>query len=173
MNSYDRCFPFFENACYRLQEIDFDQLTQPEKDVVCVFTMIAETNNGGLHQFYINSSGDLALETADAFERIGASRIAEIMRQTNTVFGRNGPPRNRSARCAEIFSLPIELQDEKLGPLTQAFFNCEDDCYDLLYSYILAHRNEFFEPAEKKPWRARHWDLEWPKPKFVSFWDDG
>jgi Domain of unknown function (DUF4375) len=172
MDMYQRCFPYFENACHRLQEVGFENLTPPERDVVCVFAMIAETNNGGLHQFYANSSGDFAAETADAFGRIGAIQVREIIHQANSVFGPNGPPKDRAARQEQLFALPEGLQEGRLGMLSDAFFECTEDIYALLYSNILAHRQEFVEATVRTPPPSPDWEFGWPKPTFVIPWKD-
>lgn len=56
----------------RANEVGFDRLRDEEQVFFCVWSAVGQIDNGGFYQFYYNSSGDWALESARAFEAIGA-----------------------------------------------------------------------------------------------------
>ena len=62
----------------RYAKVGFSRLSEPEQVFICVWSLEGEVNNGGLDQFYFNSSGDHAITTPDALESIGASRSCPI-----------------------------------------------------------------------------------------------
>jgi hypothetical protein len=70
-----------------------------------------ELNNGGMHQYLLNSSGDFAKETPDVFRRIGAEEAACIVKEANAFFGPDGPPVHREARMAALLALPKDAED--------------------------------------------------------------
>ena len=55
-----------------LQRQGVASLSRLQRDALCVLNFQAEVNNGGVHQYLLNSSGDFAKETPDVFRRIGA-----------------------------------------------------------------------------------------------------
>lgn len=62
----------------------------------------SEVRNGGLHQFFGNSTGVLAPEAVLAFEAIGMPRIAVVVSEAMSWFGRDYPR-------------DWEVRDEQLG----------------------------------------------------------
>jgi hypothetical protein len=57
----------------------------------------SEVNNGGLHQFFYNTTGILAPEALAGLHAIGVSEWSEILREAMAFFG-NPYPRERSVR---------------------------------------------------------------------------
>jgi hypothetical protein len=71
----------------------------------------AEVNNGGLHQYYFNSSSNSAIETPEALDTIGASHTAEIVRKANSIFPQ-GPPRDCDARHVSLDAIAATAFEE-------------------------------------------------------------
>ena len=109
--------------------------TSPELTFVSVSQLEAEVNNGGFHQYYFNSAGDLAPDTPEALEAIGAHHTARIVRAANSVFP-SGPPRDRDARQDILEALPEDVFEE----FDDEFLVYEDDLSSLLYSFVQANR---------------------------------
>jgi hypothetical protein len=57
-----------------------------------------EIENGGVNQFYHNTSGDYGIETVWAFEQIGAPIAADVIRRANALFPNAQPSRDTLAR---------------------------------------------------------------------------
>jgi len=113
------------------------QLTEAEQVFVCVWQLEAEVNNGGFSQYYSNSSGDLAIDTPQALEAIGAAQAAGIVQDANGLFP-EGPPRDRDTR--EDFL--EELSDDALEELDDRFLAYPDDLSLLLYEYVQTHKQD-------------------------------
>src|SRR5438309_11010390 len=86
-------------------------LSRLQRDALCVMSFQAELNNGGMHQYLLNSSGDFAKETPDVFRRIGAEQAARILEEVNAFFGPGGPPTDRETRMAVLLGLPKNAED--------------------------------------------------------------
>lgn len=81
----------------------YDQLNQGRQMAVRFWWLIAELNNGGLDQYFWNSSGDFAPDTIDDLKRIGHDSAAEILMQASRkLFGDSGCPRETQSRRAAI-----------------------------------------------------------------------
>jgi hypothetical protein len=70
---------------------------------------VSEVSNGGFLQFFSGAAGVLAPEAVEAFEAIGLSRNAQLIRQAMRTFGANYP------RDAAKRSEAIERQQKRAG----------------------------------------------------------
>ncbi len=61
-------------------------------DLVAVDVLLSEVINGGLMQFFLNSSGDLAPDAVAAFQRIGVPGAGDAIRAAMQIFGPDYPP---------------------------------------------------------------------------------
>ena len=66
-------------------------------DLVCVHWLLSEFENGGLMQFFVNSTGILAPEAVVALRRMGVPEAAEALEQALMVFG-PAYPREKAER---------------------------------------------------------------------------
>jgi hypothetical protein len=111
------------------------EITQAERVFICVWQLEAEINNGGFHQYYTNSAGDLAAEAPAALEAIGALRAASIVRSANEVLP-GGPSRDPDDREDALDELP----DDAFEELDERFLAYDDDLSSLLYAYVQAQK---------------------------------
>jgi hypothetical protein len=121
-----------------------DSLSRHQRDLLCVMNFQAEPNNGGMHQYLLNSSGDFAKETPDVFRRIGAEEAALILEEANAFFGPGGPPTDREARMAALLALPKNAED-RIYALSKEFYDVEDrglTLADLFDAFVLSQRVE-------------------------------
>jgi Domain of unknown function (DUF4375) len=64
------------------------RLSEGERYVILAWGFVAETTNGGIHQFLTNATGDHAEETREAMHRIGATLAAKTLDATReALFG--------------------------------------------------------------------------------------
>jgi Domain of unknown function (DUF4375) len=88
-----------------------------------------EVNNGGLHQFFYNSSGDDTAETIQALEMIGADKMADILIRAVARLRDGVAPQERFAR-QRVLPEPSALMD-----LDMEFYAYPDDLASLLAEY--------------------------------------
>jgi hypothetical protein len=130
-----------ESPDARFWKIEFDQLTEPEKVFMAVWELEAEVNNGGFDQYYWNSSGDIAYFASTALDAIGATKAAQLVREANSVFPNSQPPKDRTSR-QQLVDKARDTLPERLNDFDQRFFEYPDDLTELLYDFVVAHRNE-------------------------------
>ncbi|MEI8020411.1 MAG: DMP19 family protein [Schlesneria sp.] len=117
-------------------------LSRLQRDALCINSFQGEINNGGMHQYLLNSSGDLAQETPEVLRRIGADDAAVILERANCYFGPTGPPTDRDARMKILLALP-EDKMQQIHDLTDEFYSAEDrglSLADLFDAYVLSQR---------------------------------
>lgn len=61
-----------------------------------------EISNGGIHQYFFNSSGDLWPDAMEGLERAGYARSAEAFKKAVAIFGQEGPSTNRTVRFKQL-----------------------------------------------------------------------
>ena len=127
-----------------LHGLGVPSLSRLQRDALCVMSFQAELNNGGMHQYLLNSSGDFAKETPDVFRRIGAEEVARMLEEANAFFGPGGPPTDRATRMAALLALPKNSED-RIYALSKDFYDAEDrglSLADLFDAYVLSQRGE-------------------------------
>ena len=70
----------------------FENLETEEQEVLALYWLQAETMNGGLDQFFHNSSGDLAPLALAGLQRLNCTQTYSVLNDLITlVFGKNYP----------------------------------------------------------------------------------
>jgi hypothetical protein len=117
-------------------------LSVPERNICYIEDLEREVNNGGLDQFFVNSSGDNTQETISALREIGSVRFLGILESATKQFPEARVPKDRDERMAVM-----EQIEDKTGPvwdsLDTEFYKYEEDIYGLLTSYINRHIKDF------------------------------
>lgn len=75
----------------------FNEATKKQRVLFAAHWAQSEIMNGGLGQFFSNSTGVLAPEAVEAFKVLGMPKCASILSEAMKYFGENYP-RERSAR---------------------------------------------------------------------------
>lgn len=83
-----------------------------------------EFSNGGVHQFFFNSSGAVAPEVYDAFLELGLERQAAIYKRALDMFA-GKYPRDMQKRRDKFFSDKWNPWDERLQKLTDEFYDLD------------------------------------------------
>jgi hypothetical protein len=100
-------------------------------------------NSGGLHQFYYNSTGNLAAEAPTILSRIRADRLAQVLTKANALFGDGGPSQDRAKRIDQLDALSAEAK-QALEQLTANYYELEEKSGtvgDWLEKHLLAQRS--------------------------------
>ncbi len=76
-----------------------------------------ELVNGGIHQYFFNSSGDLWPDAMEGLEQAGYARSAAAFRKAVAIFGQEGPSTNRTVRFKQLdqLSKTVEAELNRLG----------------------------------------------------------
>lgn len=77
-------------------------LKPAERDLVLLADLDGEVNNGGLHQYFFNSSGDGAVAAREALERLGAADRSKILDCALTAFPDSKPSADREQRNEQL-----------------------------------------------------------------------
>ena len=136
MGLFEVLQPVADAAFRRRASVGFDRLSEEEQTVILVWAVEGEVGNGGLDQFYFNSSGDFAAETVEALRRIGAGRTAELVERANRLFPTQLPPRQRAARVAELDTFTGKAS-ASWRRLEREFYRDLDGREGLLFSYLV------------------------------------
>jgi hypothetical protein len=139
MNKNKWLIELSESPNARFFRLEFKDLTPEEQVFLSVWQLESEINNGGFHQYFLNSSGDVAWFAPEALERIGASKMAAIVRRANAVFSGGSPPTEPVQRQQALESAgrsALQILDE----IDQDFYQYPDDLTSLLFDFVIAHR---------------------------------
>jgi hypothetical protein len=115
------------------------QLTQREAIGVGVWLLDVEVNNGGFHQYYNNSRGDLAVQTVESLAAIGAGNAAALLRAANACIPGFPLPEDRAARFA-ILDRASEAAD--FAALEAEYYLQREDRIALLAHYLRSTAQE-------------------------------
>lgn len=97
-------------------------LPKEQRTLLAMHVFNAEFGNGGVHQFFLNSSGAFAPEVYDAFIELGLDRQAAIFKRGLDLFG-SRYERDTQRRQARFFDRPEWNDwDKQLEALTDAFY---------------------------------------------------
>ena len=80
----------------------FAGMSRAEQNVYLVWVLQGEVENGGLDQFFANSSGNCAVRTAKALDEIGMTEESQVYREALALFPDASPSEDRSTRFDEI-----------------------------------------------------------------------
>jgi HEAT repeat protein len=105
----------------RVREVGFEGLTIPQQIVYCGFQFAAEVCNGGIMQFFGNSSGDHAVETLEALRVLDHAEAYHALETAMKLVGPLSREPDRELRLAAFEDRYEELQ-ACFRPLEQAFF---------------------------------------------------
>jgi hypothetical protein len=137
MDSEKFLLSIVDNVRRRESELGFSTLSPKEQVFLLVWSLEAEVNNGGFHQFFFNSAGDRFAETAEALRTIGAVQMAEIVDLANNVLGTQSLSPNRLLRQEQLESL-TEDQKDFLSELDTRFYEYPENLSELLATYLRA-----------------------------------
>jgi hypothetical protein len=127
--------------------LDFDNLSPPDQVFLIIWELYSEVYNGGLWQYFINSSGQRVPYACDALKAIGARQLVPILEAAISSVGPDVPWNDDEARHRIIYNLPKPVRD-CLHNLDRQFNAHIDGLNELLYYYLLKHRDQVEAPAE-------------------------
>ena len=96
-------------------------LPPQQRHLIALSMFNMEFENGGVHQFFYNSSGDIAPEVLEAMVELGLAPQAEVFRRTLAMFGESYI-RDNTARRERWFAGDWSDWDRKLYKMTDDFY---------------------------------------------------
>jgi hypothetical protein len=116
----------------------FESMTSAEQVFHAVWWFEAELNNGGFDQYFFNSTGNHAVRTVSALDRIGATTCANIVRRACALFPDATPSSDWNTRQEQLFAITDD-DEEAFESLTTEFYEYPDDIGGLLAKYWETH----------------------------------
>jgi Domain of unknown function (DUF4375) len=113
----------------------FDGLDQKEQVFIAVWSLEAEVNNGGFHQYFDNTAGDTWQAAVIALQKIGATHTAGLLQSAAEVFGPRGPNSERGVRQREVEALSKPSR-ERLDAFDRRFFEYKESLSELLTTFM-------------------------------------
>lgn len=115
-------------------------ISHAERNIVLVMNLHAEVDNGGFDQFFFNSSGDDAKDTAAALREVGLHELVKTYEQALAAFP-GVPSPDIATRRGQMTNIPSETRALWRG-LEDRFYadkGRSDRCDAALAVYVRAH----------------------------------
>jgi len=146
---YDLVIDTYTQTRPRYQGVDFDKLTEPERVLFCTWQFVCEVNNGGFYQFFLNPSGEFAVETAEALDKIPMPAAAALLRRALAAFPNGTPAKDDDARYDQLEALPTKVREDLFDELTRTFSDSAEQPYALQAEYVRRNQKEFLGVSAK------------------------
>ena len=128
---------------------DYASLTHGEQLFHRVFFALdSEVENGGLHQYLENSSGDDAERVKADLTEIGAAELRKVLDDLSGLFPSHDIPEERVARLDALAESEenVENFDELFEEADAQYGRAAQTLYTHLMNYVETHRSEFALP---------------------------
>jgi hypothetical protein len=130
----------FEQALYqRTDRPELTDLNEAELAILAVESMEREVNNGGYHQFFLNTP-EYAPFLVAALERIGCPNTAEISRAAIALIGLREPFTRSDVEAALARDPQGELVEKLIDQCDGRYYDSGESIENRLFAYIQAKR---------------------------------
>lgn len=120
---------------YEKYESDLSKFTLPQRYIFAIAWFEAEVSNGGIDQFYDNSTGIVWKDALEGFRAIGCEEVAKIIEDSAKRMG-GIPSFDRKERWNQL-----EKFDPDFDDLTSRFYDL--DYSELMSKYIADNAESF------------------------------
>jgi hypothetical protein len=114
---------------------------------LAIWELHAEVHNGGLRQYFLNSTGQSAPFVCKALDAIGAKETKPLLEAAIAAVGPDIPWNDDSERYRVVYELPPSVVDQ-LDEIDMKLFDQLDGLLVLLFYFLWQHRDEFEVSAE-------------------------
>jgi uncharacterized protein (TIGR03067 family) len=125
---------FVANLMGNIYNKNPDDLSEKQAVIYHVSWLMTEVNNGGFHQYFFNSTGRDAVETAKLLRKIGADQTAGLVEEGCQLFPKGTPAQDYKQRRNQLKSFSLD-QLETLRDLENRFYSRREDLNVLLQKY--------------------------------------
>ena len=131
-----------QRAWDSLKAHGFSALNPQQQHFVAVLIFDGEVNNGGLSQYFFNSSGDYWQEALAGLKTMGSSERLAVLSEAVAKFGKDGPARDRERRQEQLAKLERK-GDAVFNPLDDRYYKCKEVIYVLAKKFVLNNADAF------------------------------
>ncbi len=124
------------------REHGVDGLTEPQKLYYATYSYLAEVNNGGHAQYFVNPSGHDWRCALRALTTVGANKRAKLLQEAADLFGPAGPPEDNDERHRQLARFPKSKVDA-LSSLDDRFYQSSKNLEALLLLYAIDNKQSF------------------------------
>ena len=117
-------------------------LNPAQKLYLAVLIYDGEVNNGGLSQYFFNSSGDYWREALAGLEAMGSKERVVVLRDAVAKFGKGGPSQDRERRQNQLAKLERK-SDALFDVLDDRYFKSKELIEVLAKRYVLKNPEAF------------------------------
>jgi hypothetical protein len=121
---------------------ELENLSEPQKYFYFNQNLEREVNNGGFHQFFVNSSGNFAMETILSLKIVGAFHTVSILQMAIDQFPQGNVPNDEMERRELIEKIEGKASDE-WNTLDKKFFEYQDNLNQLNMNYVRENSSFF------------------------------
>lgn len=117
--------------------------TPGQKQFLAIEEMQAQVNNGGYHQYFWNSSGDLVPYCLEGLERIGGTSYRNLLMRAMSLFPEGKVRQDRRAR-QDLLEEMGDAGEDALNDLSSEYYEMEGiDISAALLELVKMNRHEF------------------------------
>jgi hypothetical protein len=131
----------FLNGVLR-EGLEVSSLTPAQRVFLFVEDFEREMNNGGIRQYFSNSSGDHAAGCVEALKTVGRSDAATLLSRAIKDFPDSAPSPDREARNEFLETLNEKIEERWEG-LDERYYEKIGSLAPALIAYVRDHRAEF------------------------------
>lgn len=122
----------------RWEKLGFENLDDIEKEAIALFWLDGEVDNGGLHQYFLNSSGDMAPYAVAGLERLNAKEALALLKSAMKKLKRGPYPTDQEERYDLLDAFgdddPFDAETRALTRLADTYFNHAVDALAAAYA---------------------------------------
>lgn len=146
-DGFDRFYYVFDHDVeIEWKRSGFDGLNEGRKMAIRFYWFAAELNNGGLEQYFWNSSGDFAADQIADFRKIGCDQYAHLLQTcSRMLFNKDIPSQDGDERRTAIQSLYKNDPDRKdvLDAESRLFDDAQQSLAAAMASWFRTHPEHF------------------------------
>lgn len=133
----------FNYAWAELEARGWDRLEPAQRDVLAVREYLAQVSNGGLSQYFVNSTGSRWRLAEVGLREIGSAVLLSVLRRAVEKFGVEAPSEVDAVRHRQLAAVVRQGGDDVFRELDDVQHKDEEFVESLLWLHILRHPSEF------------------------------
>lgn len=133
----------FEKRVWEREEKEgYDSLTRPQRHYSAVFMLDAEIKNGGLDQYFVNSSGDQWRDAMEGLKAMKAGKHLSVLQKAVAKFGKDGPSADRAIRQMQLAKI-ASADEAGFDALNDRYYDIEESIEVIASRYALENSGDF------------------------------
>jgi HEAT repeat protein len=120
----------------------YDSLSRLEKLYQGVFECDGEINNGGLSQYFVNSSGDHWRDAVAGFKEMRFTERLKILEEAIAMFGNAGPATDRRERQEQLSRIH-RRKETAFDELDTRYYKCPESVRVFAARFAIEHAESF------------------------------